>query len=72
VGYASKDAVDDYLGRAPGQMLEIPQVVVIDRSGKIRATTGGKGGNIALEDESLLRGLLEQLLKENVPVSDTH
>ena len=72
VGYASKDAVDAYLGRAPGQLLEIPQVVVIDRSGKIRATTGGRGGNQTLEDESLLRDLLEQLLKETAPVSDTH
>lgn len=71
VGYASKEAVDAYLGRAPGQMLAIPQVVVIDRSGKIRATTGGRGGNLALEDESMLRVLVEQLLKESVAVSDT-
>ena len=71
VGYASKEAVDAYLGRAPGQILNIPQLVVIDRGGAIRAATGGQGGNITLEDEGLLRGLLEQLLRENSPVSDT-
>ena len=72
VGYASKEAVDAYLGRAPGQTLSIPQIVVIDRSGTIRASSGGKGGNLTLEDESLLRGLLEQLLKEDAPVANTH
>jgi peroxiredoxin len=70
VGYASKEAVDEYLGRAPGQTLAIPQVVVIDRNGMIRATTGARGGDLTLEDEGLLRSLLEQLLRENAPVSD--
>jgi peroxiredoxin len=72
VGYASKEAVDAYLGRAPGQVLSIPQVVVVDRSGMIRATTGSRSGDLTLEDEGLLRGLLEQLLKEDAPLSDTH
>jgi peroxiredoxin len=71
VGYASKEAVDAYLGRAPGQILNIPQLVVIDRNGVIRASSGGKGGNLTREDEGLLRDLLEQLLQENAPVSDT-
>jgi len=72
VGYASKEAVDAYLGRAPGQVLAIPQVVIIDRSGMIRATTGSDGKNITLEDEDLLRGLLEQLLKEDATAANTH
>ena len=71
VGYASKEAVDAYLGRAHGQTLSIPQIVVIDRSGTIRATSGGKAGNLTLEDEGLLRGLVEQLLKEDAPVTNT-
>ena len=71
VGYASKEAVDAYLGRAPGQVLQIPQLVIIDRGGMIRATTGGRDANITLEDEGLLRGQLQQLLQENSPVSDT-
>jgi len=72
VGYASKEAVDAYLGRAPGQILNIPQIVVIDRNGMIRATTGGQGGNITLEDEGLLRSMLEQLLGENKTAADIH
>ena len=71
VGYASKEAVDAYLGRAPGQVLQIPQLVIIDRGGMIRATTGGRDANITLEDEGLLRGQLQQLLQESSPVSDT-
>lgn len=71
VGYASREAVDAYLGRAPGQVLQIPQLVVIDRGGMIRATTGGRDANTTLEDEGLLRGQLQQLLRENSPVSDT-
>ena len=71
VGYTSKEAVDAYLGRAPGQVLQIPQLVIIDRGGMIRATTGGRDANITLEDEGLLRGQLQQLLRESSPVSDT-
>ena len=65
VGYASKEAVDAYLDRTQIEVLAIPQVVVIDRNGVIRATTGGRGGNTTLEDEGLLRELLERLLAEN-------
>jgi len=38
LGYASKGAVDSYLGRSGNEILNIPQVVVIDRAGMIRAT----------------------------------
>jgi len=64
LGYASKDDVDNYLGRNPKEILNIPQVVVIDRAGMIRATSGGRGGDPALEDENSLRNLIEGLLKE--------
>jgi thiol-disulfide isomerase/thioredoxin len=64
VGYTSKDAVDSYLGRAPNEVLSIPQVVVIDRSGTIRATSGGRGADPTLEDESALRSLVAKLLDE--------
>ncbi|HEY1526205.1 MAG TPA: TlpA disulfide reductase family protein [Candidatus Angelobacter sp.] len=64
MGYASKDAVDSYLGRSGNEILNIPQVVVIDRAGMIRATSGGRGGDPALEDENSLRNLIEGLLKE--------
>jgi peroxiredoxin len=64
LGYASKGAVDSYLGRSGNETLNIPQVVVIDRAGMIRATSGGRGGDPALEDESSLRNLIEGLLNE--------
>jgi hypothetical protein len=59
--------VDSYLGRAGNEVLSIPQVVVIDRSGTIRATSGGRLGDPKLEDESYLRGLIDALLRENTP-----
>lgn len=64
LGYASKDAVDSYLGRNGNEILNIPQMVVIDRAGMIRATSGGRGGDPALEDENSLRNLIEGLLNE--------
>lgn len=45
-------------------MLSIPQIVVIDRTGMIRAATGDKT-NPSLEDVNALRTLLEPLLKES-------
>lgn len=64
LGYASKDDVDNYLGRSNNETLNIPQVVVIDRAGMIRATSGGRGGDPALEDENSLRNLINGLLNE--------
>ena len=65
LGYATKGAVDEYLERTASETLNIPQVVVIDRAGRIRATSGGRGGNPALETEDSLRGLIDTLLKES-------
>jgi peroxiredoxin len=67
LGFASKNDVDNYLGRNGNEILNIPQVVVIDRAGMIRATSGGRGGDPALEDENSLRNLIEGLLKEERP-----
>ena len=64
VGYTSKENVDSYLARAQNETLSIPQVVVIDRTGTIRATTGGRGADATLEDESTLRTLITKLLDE--------
>jgi redoxin len=63
VGYSNKDNVDQYLGRQEREMLRIPQVVIIDRTGVIRAQTGLD--NPKLEDENSLRALIDVLLKEN-------
>jgi peroxiredoxin len=65
VGYSSKDAVDGFLGRSGNETLNIPQLVVIDRTGTIRAVSGDRPGNPALEDPSSLRKLLAALLKES-------
>jgi peroxiredoxin len=74
VGYTSKADVDNYLDRAGNEVLNIPQVVVIDRTGTIRAVSGGSGGSggdLKLEDESSLRTLIETLLQEGTPVGST-
>lgn len=64
VGYATKSEVDRYLGRTDKEILNIPQVIVIDRAGVIRAASGGAVGNPRLEDADSLRALIAGLLKE--------
>jgi peroxiredoxin len=66
VGYSTKDEVDTYLGRSGNEILSIPQVVVIDRAGVIRAVTGDRV-DPKLEDENSLRALIDGLLKEKPP-----
>lgn len=66
VGFASKADVDAYLGRTGSELLAIPQMVVIDRAGIIRAATGDRT-NPKLEDENYLRNLIDSLLKESAP-----
>jgi peroxiredoxin len=63
VGYSQKTSVDAFLGRTGNDTLAIPQIVVIDRTGVIRAASGDRT-NPTLEDISSLRVLLEPLLKE--------
>ena len=67
VGYANLDKVDSYLARESNEILNIPQIVVIDRAGVIRAQSGKKGGSPTLENESSLRSLIDSLLKEEAP-----
>jgi len=71
VGYADKNEVDQYLSRAQSEVLRIPQVVIIDRAGMIRAQTGGRDGTTSLEDEDFLRKMLDGLLKEGAPARPT-
>lgn len=65
VGYSTSSDVDAYLGREASEKLKIPQMVVIDRKGIIRAATGG-GADTRLEDEAALRTLVDSLLNETV------
>jgi peroxiredoxin len=64
---ASSD-VDALLGREGSEKLKIPQMVVIDRKGVIRATTGD-GADTRMEDEAALRGLVNSLLDETASSS---
>jgi peroxiredoxin len=66
VGYTTSDKVDSYLGRAITERFQVPQIVVIDRAGVIRAQSRPVG-EANLEDEAYLRNLLDALLKEAAP-----
>jgi peroxiredoxin len=68
VGYSNKDAVDQYLGRGEKELLRIPQVVIIDRRGVIRAQTGMD--NPSLENEASLRAVIDGLLREGAGASN--
>jgi peroxiredoxin len=63
VGSATSDDVDRYLGRAPMERVQVPQLVLIDRAGVIRAQSRPVG-EMNLEDEAYLRTLIKQLLDE--------
>ena len=66
VGYTTSDQVDRYLGRAGLVRFQVPQVVVIDRAGVIRAQSR-PSGEADLTNESYLRNLVRELLDEGVP-----
>jgi thiol-disulfide isomerase/thioredoxin len=63
VEYTSSANVDTYLGRAGGERLQVPQIVVIDRKGVIRAQSRPVR-EVNLENENYLRNLIDTLLKE--------
>lgn len=71
VGYATKLDVDNFLGRTGNEILNIPQIVVIDKTGNIRATSGPAGGDPSLENEASLRIMIQQLLSEQATVRTT-
>lgn len=62
MGISTPDAVDSYLGRSQMERFLVPQIVVIDRFGMIRAQSG-PNGDPNLENETYLRNLLDSLLK---------
>jgi peroxiredoxin len=63
VGAGSADTVMSYLGYSVMDRYVVPQVVVIDRKGMIRAQSGVQG-DPNLQDETYMRNLLQGLLKE--------
>ena len=68
IGYTTPGKVDSYLGRAAEERFQVPQIVVIDRSGVIRAQSHPTG-ETDLENEASLRKLLDGLLQEPAPAS---
>ena len=66
IGCSTSQAVDGYLGRAAAERLMVPQIVVIDRKGIIRAQSRPVR-ELNLEDENYLRNLIDDLLKESAP-----
>jgi hypothetical protein len=66
VGYTTSDQVDRYLNRAALVRFQVPQVVVIDRTGAIRAQSR-PSGEADLTNEAYLRNLVRELLDEDAP-----
>jgi peroxiredoxin len=63
VGYAPRETLLKYMGYSDIDLWVVPQVVVIDRKGMIRAETPVKG-DPNLQSETYMRGLLTSLLNE--------
>jgi peroxiredoxin len=66
VGYTTAAKVDGFLGREEQQRFQVPQLVVIDRAGGIRAQSR-PSGEVNLEDEATLRRLIVELLQQPAP-----
>jgi peroxiredoxin len=69
VGYSNIDTVLSYLGISVMDRWMVPQIVVIDRKGMIRAQSPPTG-DVNLQTEVPLKLLLEGLIKESVPTSN--
>jgi peroxiredoxin len=67
VGVAPQNTVMTYLQYSYAEPLYVPQMVVIDRKGVIRAQHGGMD-DFFKDVEPNLRSLIESLLKEPIPV----
>jgi peroxiredoxin len=63
VGHTSSETVLNYMGFSVMDRYVVPQVVVIDRKGMIRAQSGPQG-DPNLQDENYVRNLVNSLLKE--------
>jgi peroxiredoxin len=70
IGCCTSAQVDSYLGRTQTERLMVPQIVVIDRTGVIRAQSLPVR-EVNLEDKNYLRHLIDGLLKEGAPAAST-
>jgi len=65
VGYATRDAVLEYLQHPPGKPMYVPEVVFIDRNRTIRGQFMGSD-DFFKDQEKSIRAMLDALLKEPV------
>ncbi|MEP7354288.1 MAG: TlpA disulfide reductase family protein [Acidobacteriota bacterium] len=63
VGYSDRTKVLGYLGISVMERIGVPQIVIIDKKGQIRAQTDSDGGG-KLSDEIYLKAYITSLLKE--------
>ncbi len=70
VGYAGRQAVMEYLQLSVMDRFVVPQIVLIDKKGVIRAQSPPTGDE-KLQDETSLRTQIEALLKEPGAVTTT-
>jgi peroxiredoxin len=71
VGIGSRETVLSYLGIPPMQLdWVVPQIVVVDKKGMIRAQSDKKG-TAELQTEAYMRKMIDTLLKENTASTNT-
>jgi peroxiredoxin len=63
VGYASREAVQTYLGIPPDLALHVPQIVFIDRNGTIRQQSLPRNDSTTATEQNM-RTIIEKLLSE--------
>lgn len=64
VGVASRETVLNYLGIPVMSRMAVPQILIVDRQGVVRAQSESLG-SAELQDEAYLRTFLGNLLKES-------
>jgi len=70
VGFGTQEAMRNFMGISEMERWVVPQVVVIDRKGMIRAQSP-YNGDPNLQSETYMRNLLDTLLKEGATSSKT-
>ena len=70
MGFAARESVMSYLGLSDVERWAVPQVVIIDKTGVIRAQSAA-GGTADLATESYLRTYLQGLLNEGAPAKSS-
>lgn len=64
VGYSEHDTAVKFMEHPAKLLLLVPQVMIIDRKGVIRALRGGEDDEFFKDEEKVLRAIIEPLLNE--------